>query len=141
MAARITGARSEQTFPSLQTLEHNMKLDTIRTLLAAGLAIALGVVCFLIAPEADHRKVIALCTSAISLALLLIPAIALQYPAAERRMITVRVFLWTCAAVVLVTNILFAVTHFKVLTYVLVVAILVLVACLIVYSLLFPRRK
>ena len=110
-----------------------MKLDTIKTLIAVVLALLLGFVCEIIAPELDGRNWISLGVGALSILSVLLPAMGIKYDNAPRG-VSIKVFAWIMTLVVTIANIVFSCRVYRVDVYIVVVLLLAVVSWGIIYG-------
>lgn len=112
-----------------------MKADTVKLILALGIALLLGFVCEIIAPETDGCNWISLATSFVSVASMLVPAMGLKYQNAKRG-VSIKVFAWIMVVVLFAVNAIFACFDYKIDVYIVIVLLLALIGWGVIYGLL-----
>ncbi len=117
-----------------------MKLDTIKTLIALALALLLGFICEIIAPELDARNWISLGVGFVTIAAMLLPAMGIHYTD-TRRGVSIKVFAWILTIAVIIANIVFACFEYKVDVYIVVVLLLVVIAWAVIYGLYRAEKR
>lgn len=110
-----------------------MKIDGVKFVLALAIAILLGFVCEIIAPETESRNWISLSIAFVSMASVIIPAMGLKYSNANRG-INIKVFSWVMVVAVSAANIIFSSFEYKVDIYIVVDLLLVIIAWGIIYG-------
>ena len=115
-----------------------MKVDGIKFVIALALSLLLGFVCEVIAPEIGNRNWISLAIGFISIAGMVIPAMGLKYDNAKRG-VSIKVFSWIMAIVVIATNIIFSCFEYKVDIYIVVALLLAVIGWGIIYGLFSAR--
>ena len=110
-----------------------MKADTVKLILSLALALLLGFVCEIIAPETDGRNWISLAVGFATIAGMLIPAMGLKYRN-PRRGVSIKVFAWIMALAVTLTNIFFARQDYKIDIYLVVTLLLVVIGWAVIYG-------
>ena len=111
-----------------------MKVDGIKFVIALALSLLLGFVCEVIAPEVGNRNWISLAIGFISIASMVIPAMGLKYDNAKRG-VSIKVFSWIMAIVVIATNIIFSCFEYKVDIYIVIALLLAVIGWGIIYGL------
>ena len=117
-----------------------MKIDGIKFILALAIALLLGFVCEIIAPEIESRNWISLAIGFISIASVIIPAMGLKY-ANVNRGLNIKVFSWIMVLAIAATNIIFSCFEYKVDIYIVVVLLLVVIAWGIIYGMFSAKDK
>lgn len=110
-----------------------MKIDGIKFILALAIALLLGFVCEIIAPETENRNWISLAIGFVSIASVIIPAMGLKY-ANVNRGVNIKVFSWIMVVAISVTNIIISSFEYRVDIYVVVVLLLAVIAWGVVYG-------
>lgn len=110
-----------------------MKIDGVKFILALAIAVLLGFVCEIIAPETESRNWISLAIGFVSIASVIIPAMGLKY-ANTNRGVNIKVFSWIMALAITAANIIFSCFEYKVDIYIVVVLLLAVVGWGIIYS-------
>ena len=110
-----------------------MKLNAIKTLLAAALSLALAFICEIIAPEIDGRNWISLGICFVTAFALLLPAMGISYEN-SRKGVSLKVFAWIAAVTLLVTNVVFSSTMYRIDVYIGVSLLLSVMAWVILYG-------
>lgn len=111
-----------------------MKLNTIKFIIALAIALLLGLVCEIIAPETDGRNLISFAIGFISIASALVPAMGIQYNNA-RRGVSIKVFAWLMVVVIALTNIVFSCFEYKTDLYIAIALLLSVISWGIIYGL------
>lgn len=111
-----------------------MKVNGIKFVIALALSLLLGFVCEVIAPEVGNRNWISLAIGFISIASMVIPAMGLKYDNAKRG-VSIKVFSWIMAIVVIATNIIFSCFEYKVDIYIVIALLLTVIGWGIIYGL------
>lgn len=110
-----------------------MKIDGIKFILAIAIAVLLGFVCEIIAPETESRNWISLAIGLVSIASIIIPAMGLKYANANRG-VNIKVFSWIMVVAIAAANIIFSCFEYKVDIYIVVVLLLAVIAWGIIYG-------
>lgn len=110
-----------------------MKFDIVKTLIALAIALLLGFVCEIIAPEAEGRNWISLGVGAVSIFSVLLPAMGLRYENAPRGA-SIKMFAWMMTVALVITNVVFSCFEYKVENYLVVVLLLVVISWGIFYG-------
>lgn len=111
-----------------------MKLDPVKTLLAAAVSLVLGFICEIIAPESDSRNWISLAVGFVSIFTLLLPAMGIRYKNVPRGA-SIKLFAWMTAAAVVIANIVFSCFTYRVDSYLAVILLMVVIGWGIIYGL------
>ena len=110
-----------------------MKIDGVKFILALAIAVLLGFVCEIIAPETESRNWISLAVGFVSIASVIIPAMGLKYPNANRG-VNIKVFSWIMVVAIAAANIIFSCFEYKVDIYIVVVLLLAVLGWGIIYA-------
>ena len=110
-----------------------MKINGIKFILALALALLLGFICEIIAPEFGSRNWISFAVGFVSLACLIVPAMGINYVNAHRG-VNIKVFAWLMVIVLLATNIIFSCFEYKVDVYLAIVLLLAIIGWGIIYG-------
>ncbi len=110
-----------------------MKIEGVKFVLALAIAILLGFVCEIIAPEAESRNWISLAIGFVSIASVIVPAMGLKYSNVSRGA-NIKVFSWIMVVAVSAANIIFSGFEYKIDIYIVVVLLLVVIAWGIIYG-------
>ena len=102
-----------------------MKISPFKTILAFAFSILLGVLCYVIAKEADYRNWIVLGAATLSIFLCLGSALALDFPG--QRVANIKVTSWLFTILVTATNFAFAPFNFNIVVYGVVITFLTLI--------------
>ena len=111
-----------------------MKAEPVKLILALAIALLLGFVCEIIAPETDSRNWISLAVGFVSIASMMVPAMGLQYKNAKRG-VSIKVFAWIMAVAVMAANIIFSCFEYKVDIYIVIVLLLAIIGWGVIYGL------
>lgn len=111
-----------------------MKFETVKTILSIAIALLLGFVCEIIAPETEARNWISFGVGFVSILSVLLPAMGIQYKDV-RRGVSIKVFAWIMTIVLVAANIVFACYEYKIDIYIAVVLLLAVIAWGIIYGL------
>lgn len=111
-----------------------MKVEGIKFVLALALSLLLGFVCEVIAPEIGNRNWISLVIGFVTIASMVIPAMGIKYDNAKRG-VSIKVFSWIMAIVVIATNIIFSCFEYKVDIYIVITLLLAVIGWGIIYGL------
>ena len=111
-----------------------MKLNTVKTIIAILLALLLGLVCEIIAPETDSRNWISFGVASLTIASMLLPAIGIKFNN-PRRGANIKVLSWIITLAIIIANIVFAYVECRVDVYIVVVALMAVIGWGLVYSL------
>lgn len=111
-----------------------MKIDGIKFILALAIAVLLGFVCEIIAPETDSRNWISLTIGFVSIASVIIPAMGLTY-ANVNRGVNIQVFSWIMVVAIAAANIIFSCFEYKIDIYAVIVLLLTVIGWGIIYGL------
>lgn len=110
-----------------------MKIDGVKFILALAIAVLLGFVCEIIAPETGNRNWVSLVIGFVSIASVIIPAMGLKYANANRG-VNIKVFSWFMVVAIAAANIIFSCFEYKVDVYIIVVLLLAVIAWGIIYG-------
>ena len=110
-----------------------MNIDGVKIILALAIAVLLGFVCEIIAPETESRNWISLAVGFVSIASVIIPAMGLKY-ANTNRGVNIKVFSWIMVLAIAAANIIFSRFEYKVDIYIVVVLLLTVIAWGIIYG-------
>ena len=110
-----------------------MKIDGVKFILALAIAVLLGFVCEIIAPETESRNWISLAVGFVSIASVIIPAMGLKYANANRG-VNIKVFSWIMVVAIAAANIIFSCFEYKIDIYMVVVLLLAVIAWGIIYG-------
>lgn len=111
-----------------------MKLDGIKFILALAIAILLGFVCEIIAPEIGGRNWTSFAVGFLSIASMIIPAMGLKYENAKRG-VSIKVFAWIMVVVVTIVNVAFACFEYKEDIYIVITLLVAVIGWGIIYGL------
>ena len=111
-----------------------MKFETVKTILSVVIALLLGFVCEIIAPETEGRNWISLGVGFVSILAVLLPAMGLRY-ADARRGESIKVFAWIMVLILVAANIVFACNEYEIDIYIAVILLLAVIAWGIIYGL------
>lgn len=111
-----------------------MKTDTVKLILAIALALVLGFVCEIIAPETDGRNWISFAIAFVSIASVLIPSMGIKYED-TRRGVSIKLCAWIVTFVIMTTNIIFSCFEYKVDIYIVIVIMLAIIGWGFIYGL------
>lgn len=111
-----------------------MKIDGIKFILALAIAILLGFVCEIIAPEIGGRNWISFAVGFLSIACMIVPAMGLKYENAGRG-VSIKVFAWIMVVAITVINIAFACFKYKVDIYIAISLLVAVIGWGIIYGL------
>lgn len=115
-----------------------MKINGFKFVIALALSLLLGFVCEIIAPETESRNWISLAIGFVSIASMIIPAMGLQYENAKRG-VSIKVFSWIMAIVVIATNIILSCFEYKVDIYIVVALLLAVIGWGAIWGLLVAK--
>lgn len=110
-----------------------MKLDIVKFILALAIALLLGFVCEIIAPEANGRNWISLAIGFISIASVIIPAMGVKYTNSNRG-VNIITTSWIWVVVLTISNIVFSCFEYRIETYIVIIALLAIIAWGIIYG-------
>ncbi len=111
-----------------------MKAEPVKLILALAIALLLGFVCEIIAPETESRNWISLAVGFVSIASMIIPAMGLKYENVKRG-VSIKVFAWIMVAVITAVNVAFACFEYKVDIYIAVALLTAVIGWGIIYGL------
>lgn len=112
-----------------------MKVYITKALFALGIALVIGFLCEIIAPEVGGRNWISFAVAFVSLFFMLFAALGVRYENA-RRGTNAKVVAWLFALALLVANIVFSCFEYKIDIYIVACLVLILLGCLILYSII-----
>lgn len=115
-----------------------MKINWIKTLICLGVSVSLGLLCFEVAPEVDHRNWIALAISSLSIFICLMIAVACEFPIGIKNA-NLKVSAWIFSVLVTMTNVIVSIFEYKVTLYLISIMLLTLINVGITYAL--TQRK
>lgn len=110
-----------------------MKIEKTKFIIALAIALLLGFICEIIAPEAGSRNWISLAFGSISIASVIIPAMGLAYANANRG-VNIKVFAWIMTFILTAANIIFSCLEYKVDIYIAIVLLLAVISWGIIYG-------
>ena len=110
-----------------------MKLNTVKAIIALLLALLLGLVCEIIAPETDSRNWISFGVASLTIVSMLLPAMGIKFNN-PRCGANIKVLSWIFTLVVLIANIVFACIECRVDVYIVVVALMAVVGWGLIYA-------
>ncbi len=111
-----------------------MKAEPVKLILALAIALLLGFVCEIIAPESESRNWISLAVGFVSIAGMMVPAMGLQYNNAKRG-VSIKIFAWIMVIAVTVANIVFSCFEYKADIYIVIALLLAIIGWSIIYGL------
>ena len=111
-----------------------MKIDGIKFILALAIAILLGFVCEIIAPEIGGRNWTSFAVGFLSIACMIVPAMGLKYENAGRG-VSIKVFAWIMVVVVTIVNVAFACFEYKEDIYIVITLLVAVIGWGIIYGL------
>lgn len=111
-----------------------MKINWIKALICLGISVSLGLLCFEVAPEVDHRNWIAFAISSLSIFVCLMTAVACEFPIGIKNA-NLKVSAWLFSILVIIVNIIISFFEYKVTLYLIAVMILTLINVGITYTL------
>ena len=111
-----------------------MKFEKIKSILAVLLSMALGFIFEVIAPETGWRNLISFGVGTISVSLLLVPALGIMY-SDTRRTVSIKVYAWIMAMILILANLIFACFEYMIDVYVAIILLLAILGILGVYTL------
>ncbi len=117
-----------------------MKINVVKAIVAFGISILLGLLCYEIAKVEDSRNWISLATAAISILICLGSAIACDYKSGFRNA-NMKVVAWLFTALVVITNFIFSCFMYNITVYVVIISLLTLTNVAITYALYKPQDK
>ena len=116
-----------------------MKINFIKALIAFIISLLLGLLCYVIANEADSRNVISLITTSITIFVCMSSAFAIEYNCGHRD-VNIKVSAWIFSVLVTITNFIFACFTYNIIVYVAVALLLSFIGVAIV-ALLYTQKK
>ena len=117
-----------------------MKIEPVKSVFALGIALIVGFLCEILAPEVGDRNWISFVVATVSMLSMLFPAIGVSY-ANVRRGANVKVTAWIMAIALLIANVLFSFFEYKVDIYIIVCLAMMAVGGLISYSLVKQTKQ
>ena len=111
-----------------------MKINTVKFIFAIAIAILLGFICEIIAPEVDGKNWISFAVGTVTIAAGLIPAIGLIYQNAMRA-VSIKVFAWIMSIALIASNIIFACFDYKADLYIAINLLIAVLGWVIIYAL------
>lgn len=117
-----------------------MKINVVKCIIALGVSILLGLLCYEIAKSDEFRNWISLATAAISIFICLGSAIACDYKSGSRNA-NIKVTAWVFTALVVIVNFIFSCFMYNITVYVVVISLLTLMNIAITYALYKPQVK
>ena len=111
-----------------------MKINTVKFIFAIAIAILLGFICEIIAPETDGKNWISFAVGAVTIAAGLIPAVGLAYQNAKRA-VSIKVFAWILSIVLIASNVIFACCEYKIDVYIAINLLVAVAGWVIIYGL------
>ena len=110
-----------------------MKIDRVKFILSLAIALLLGFVCEIIAPEANGRNWISLVIGFISIASVIVPAMGLKYINSNRG-VNIKTASWIWVVVLALANIVFSCFEYWIETYIVIIVLLAIIAWGIIYG-------
>lgn len=111
-----------------------MKVNAIKTLLSLGVSILLGIICYDIANDVDHRNIVSLATAIVTNFVCLLFAVGIDYFHGNRN-VNIKVTAWLFLLIVVIANVVFSFFLYDILIYVSAVSLFVLMDIALVYAL------
>lgn len=110
-----------------------MKINTVKFLFAIALALILGFVCEIIAPEVESRNWISFAVAAVSICAGFIPAFGLTYTNAKRG-VSIKILSWILSIVLIASNIIFSCFEYKVDVYIAITLLIAVLGWIAIYG-------
>lgn len=117
-----------------------MKFNTVKTIIALAIALLLGFVCEILAPETDSRNWISLVVGFVSIASTIVPATGIRYHNPQRG-VSVKVFSWIMVVAITLANIIFSCFEYKIDAYVVIILLLAVISWGIIYGLYSAKER
>lgn len=111
-----------------------MKINTVKLILSLAIALLVGFLCEIIAPQSDGRNWISFGVAAVTVFSALLPAMALSYDNAKRG-VSIKVFAWLMTLALVIANVVFSFKEYRIDVYLAVCLLLSVVGWAVVYGL------
>lgn len=111
-----------------------METDKVKLLFAVGIALVIGFICEILAPEEGGRNWVSLAVTALTLFVALALSIAVKYDN-KHRGVSIKVLAWFFTLALVLCNVIFSCFTYNIDVYIAVTLLLTLVDGLIVYAL------
>ena len=116
-----------------------MKINFIKAIIAFIISLLLGLLCYVIANEADSRNIISLITASITIFLCMLPSFAIEYNCGHRDA-NIKVSSWIFCVLVTITNLIFACFTYNIIVYI-ATTLLLLFMNIAIVTLLYMQKK
>lgn len=117
-----------------------MKVNIVKMIIAICLAMLLSLICYVLAPEVDNRKWISFGVSSLSLMVLLIQSMGIDYNCGNRN-VNIKLVASIGVILTLISNIVFSCFTYSILIYIAIIGILTLLFVASIYSMYDPNIK
>ena len=117
-----------------------MKLNLVKTIIVLGISAVLGLLCYVIAKDADYRNWISFAVATISAFICLGTAIACEYDCGHRNA-NIKVCAWIFSIIVIIANFVFSCFMYNIAVYIAIIALLSLMNIGLVYALYKPQSE
>lgn len=117
-----------------------MKINIVKSLIALGLSLLLGLLCFAIAGDAESRNWVSLSVTTVTSALCLCAAFGCDYNCGARNA-NMKVLSWLGSIIVIITNFIFSCCEYNILIYLTITLLLTLILIASVYGLYKPQEE
>lgn len=111
-----------------------METDKVKLLFAIGIALVIGFICEILAPEEGGRNWVSLAVTALTLFVALALSIAVKYDN-KHRGVSIKVLAWFFTLALVLCNVIFSCFTYKIDVYIAVTLLLTLVDGLALYAL------
>lgn len=112
-----------------------METDKVKLLFAVGIALVIGFICEILAPEEGGRNWVSLVVTALTLFVALALSIAVKYDN-KHRGVSIKVLAWFFTLALVLCNVIFSCFTYKIDVYIAVTLLLMLVDGLALYALI-----
>ena len=116
-----------------------MKINFLKAIIAFCISLLLGLLCFVIAKEADSRNLISLITASLTIFVCMSSAFAIEYNCGHRN-VNIKVSAWLFSTLVTIAHFIFACFLYNIIVYIAVTLLLTLMGIAIVALLYKPKK-
>ena len=111
-----------------------MKFNIIKTIIAFSISLLLGLLCYVIAKDVDHRNIISLSIATLTIFACFASAFAIDYNCGNRN-VNIKVATWILSIIVVITNFIFSCFMYNIIVYIVIALLLTCINVLLVSSL------
>ena len=116
-----------------------MKINIVKSVIAFGIGVLIGLLCYVIAEDIESRNLISLFVSAITCSICLCAAFGCDYNCGPRN-VNIKVTAWLGAIVVIISNFIFSCFEYNILVFIAVTLLITLMVVASIYGLYKPQE-